>query len=390
MTAFDAIAHLLLEHCGFSKEHVSEKTLHRLAEGRGLSLSGFRDLLRGSRGELEALAEALVVPETYFFRHPESFDAMRDWIARHPRRPVRILCLASSTGEEPYSIVMALLQHGLASHEFSVEAWDLSGPAIVTAKDGIYSANSFRGADLSWRAEHFMSCEEGWRISARIRHLVHFRQGNLFDLHAVSAFDIIFCRNVLIYFSAAQQQRALHGISRALADDGILFLGPAEPPLLPSSEWRLAAYPMSFSCVKRPAAEVPPRPVAAPLRARPPIARRPVPKNKPVPEPAPPSPVRLLDQATALADRGQLTEAKKILQQALVTEPGNPQAHCLMGIVEEASGETAGAEASYRRAIYLNPSHVDALQHMVQLLQRQGRTQAAEQWRRRALKHASS
>jgi chemotaxis protein methyltransferase WspC len=360
-----------------------------MAEGRSLSLSAYRDTLEASRHELDALVQALVVPETYFFRHPESFIAMRDWMANFPRRPVRILCVACSTGEEPYSVAMSLLQAGFARENFSIEAWDLSSKAIAIAIKGVYSSNSFRGTELSWRADHFMPCEGGWRISEQVRHLIKFRCGNLFDLHAVAAFDIVFCRNVLIYFSTARQQQALHGISRALADDGILFLGPAEPPILPVAEWKMTPYSMSFSCVKRPHATLPRRSTASATRIRPAPARRATPRPIPSSDPARVNPGNLLDEANALADRGRLSEAKGVLQKALATEPQNPRAHCLMGIVEEASGEAGLAEASYRKAIYLDPSQIDALQHMVLLLERQGRSQAAEQWRRRARKHAS-
>lgn len=390
MTPLDDIIHLLHEHCGFGKEHVTVSTIRRMAESRALSLNAYRDALRDIPQELEALTEALVVPETYFFRHPESFAAMREWIAHLPRRPVRILSIACSTGEEPYSIVMSLLQNGLTEEDFSVEAWDLSTHAISYAKRGTFSANSFRGADLSWRDDFFRPAGQTWQISDQIKRLVSFRCGNIFELRAASAFDIIFCRNVLIYFSETRQRQALHAISRALAADGILFLGPAEPPSLPAAEWRMTPFSMSFSCMKRP---------HAPARVRPAEVRiKPVPapvKRKPVPSPTPPRPlaqtvpVDLLEQAHALADRGKLPEARKILLQAIAANPENPNAHCLMGIVEEAAGETSQAEASYRKAIYLDPSQLEALQHMVLLLERQGRKQAAEQWRRRANKHAS-
>jgi chemotaxis protein methyltransferase WspC len=181
----------------------------------------------------------------------------------------------------------------------------------------------------------------------------------------------------------------LQGISRALADDGILFLGPAEPPILPAAEWRLAAYPMSFSCVKRPATALPVRPTATRTPKRPHGVKRPAPSVKPSAPSAPPGSSSLLEKATALADSGKLAEAKKVLHQVLVAEPHNPQAHCLMGIVEEAAGEIERAEACYRKAIYLHPAQIDALQHMVLLLERQGRAQAAAQWRRRALKYAT-
>lgn len=390
MIALDDIAHLLHDHCGFGKEHISEPVIKRMAESRALSLNAYRDALRESPHEVKALVEAMVVPETYFFRHPESFAAMRNWILNFPRRPIRILSIACSTGEEPYSIVMSLLQDGLTEEDFSVEAWDLSTHAIGAAAKGFFSANSFRGRDLSWRDIFFTQHEQGWQLCDRVRRLVNFRCGNLFDLHAVSAFDIIFCRNVLIYFSTARQRLALHGISQALADDGILFLGPAEPPSLPVTEWRMTPFSMSFSCVKRPHTPAPIRTAVARTKLRPAPAKRTA-LSQPAPRaPEPTTPIDLLEQANALADRGKLSEAKRILQQALVVSPENPKAYCLLGIVEEAAGETSLAEASYRRAIYLDPSQVDALQHMVLLLERQGRKQAAEQWRRRANKHATS
>jgi len=172
---------------------------------------------------------------------------------------------------------------------------------------------------------------------------------------------------------------------------GIIFVGPAEPPLFIDAGWAPSGYPMSFSCFRREArmtrsperGNVLPRPLAKPKP-------RPLPEPKPGAAPAPVRPAVSLEEAKNLADAGRLDEAQSMLSAALQADPGQAEAHFLQGVVEEARGHLDLAEANYRRAIYLAPSHAEALQHMALLLKAQGRSQAASHLHRRAARHTAS
>ena len=139
-----------------------------------------------SRDELQELVEAVVVPETWFFRDPQAFGAMariamEEWFPIHGSGTLRLLSLPCSTGEEPYTMAMALIDAGLPTDRFRIDAIDISSHALAKARRGIYGGNSFRGQDFAFRERHFEPEERGYRIGERIRAPIRFVQGNLFD-----------------------------------------------------------------------------------------------------------------------------------------------------------------------------------------------------------------
>src|SRR5207249_345639 len=196
--------------------------------------------VRASEAELQELIEAVVVPETWFFRDREAFAALaltvyEDWLGAHPEDDLRLLSLPSSTGEEPYSMAMALLDAGFPANRFRVDAVDISARALARAGHAVYGKNSFRGNELGFRDRHFEATTHGYRLSDAVRRQVQFQQGNLLAagfLPGVESYDVIFCRNVLIYFDRAAQDRALTVLVRLLTPKGVLFVAPSETGLL--------------------------------------------------------------------------------------------------------------------------------------------------------------
>jgi chemotaxis protein methyltransferase WspC len=189
---------------------------------RALGLAGadaYWDALHSMPGERQALIEAVVIPETWFFRDPAAFGAMaREAMARPG--PLRILSLPCSTGEEPYTIAMALLDAGLPAERLRIDAIDISTRALDLARLGLYGRNSFRGADLTFRDRHFTAEGRDWRLRDTVRAPVHFAQGNVIApdfLASAAPYDIIFCRNLLIYFNPATQQRVAGVLSACCA-----------------------------------------------------------------------------------------------------------------------------------------------------------------------------
>ncbi|MEN0108447.1 MAG: protein-glutamate O-methyltransferase CheR, partial [Pseudomonas sp.] len=183
---------------------VIERAVRRcMANVPGRDLDTFWQDLRNSEAELQALIEAVIVPETWFFRYPESFATLARLASRRVlelagTRPLRVLSLPCSTGEEPYSIAMCLLDAGLAPQAFSVDALDISPLSIARATAGHYGRNSFRGETLAFRNRYFSADGTGYAINAAVRQQVRFQAGNLLEpglLAGQQAYDFVFCRN---------------------------------------------------------------------------------------------------------------------------------------------------------------------------------------------------
>lgn len=268
-------------------------------------------LLQGSRDEQQALIEAVIVPETWFFRYPESFATLgklaRQRLAElNNMRALRILSLPCSTGEEPYSIAMALLDAGLKPHQFKVDGMDISPLSVDKARRAVYGKNSFRGQDLQFRDRHFMPEQDGHRVNEYVREQVRWQVGNVLDptlLASEPAFDFVFCRNLLIYFDQSTQKQVFEVLKRLTHVDGVLFIGPAEGSLLGRLGMRSIGIPQSFAFSRHsephPEPLPTPKPVAvpvsqplrsappAPVRNRPFAAVTPLPVTKKLPTPTP-------------------------------------------------------------------------------------------------------
>ena len=202
--------------------------------------------LQQSSDEQQALIEAVIVPETWFFRYPESFTALASLASKRlaelaGARPLRILSLPCSTGEEPYSIAMTLLDAGIGAHAFRVDGMDISPLSISRAEQGLYGRNSFRGSDLEFRQRHFDEAGNGHALHERVRQQVKLQVGNVLD-PALSArqgsYDFVFCRNLLIYFDVPTQKRVFEVLKSLIHEQGVLFIGPAEGSLLKAACWR--------------------------------------------------------------------------------------------------------------------------------------------------------
>ena len=235
------IAALLKEKMGLDAESIGVASVERAVRerlvARGLNdPQAYWEQLVTFEQELQELIEAVVIPETWFFRDPEAFAALvrvvrEEWLAKHAEDVLRILSLPCSTGEEPFSMAMALLDGGLPPPRFHIDAIDISTRAIAWAEQGVYGKNSFRAKDLGFRDRYFEPVERGYRLNDGVRRQVHFRHGNLLSagwLHGAHRYDAIFCRNVLIYFDRATQCRAIEVLGRITHPSGGIVQQPDE------------------------------------------------------------------------------------------------------------------------------------------------------------------
>jgi chemotaxis protein methyltransferase CheR len=184
------------------------------------------------------VTEAMTTNESFFFRDKTPFDHFRDTMlpalmtARAASRRLRIWCAAASTGQEPYSLAISMAELGakLSGWRVEIVGTDLSNDVLEKARAGVYTQFEVqRGLPIQLLLKYFEQSGETWRISAAMRSQVQFKQLNLLeDFRGLGTFDIIFCRNVLIYFDNETKTSVLQRASKQLAPDGFLVLGAAE------------------------------------------------------------------------------------------------------------------------------------------------------------------
>jgi chemotaxis protein methyltransferase CheR len=242
---YEFLRKLLKERSGLDlspdKQYLVESRLVPLA--RKASLAGISELVQkmkagGAEALIAEVVEAMTTNETFFFRDKTPFDHLKDTMlpallqARAARRTLRIWCAASSTGQEPYSIAMCLKEAGsaLAGWRVEIVATDLSQGVLEKSKAGIFSQFEVqRGLPIQMLVKHFTQAGELWQLNADIRAMVQHRQLNLLqDFSHLGTFDVIFCRNVLIYFDQEAKAGIFDRLARAIEPDGVLTLGAAE------------------------------------------------------------------------------------------------------------------------------------------------------------------
>ena len=431
--------------------------------------ASYIDLIRNSHEELEELVELIVVPETWFFRDEKPFLCLQkyvkeEWTPSCPCAPIKILSLPCSSGEEPYTIAMALLDIGLNPEQMQIEAFDISRQALEKAQRGIYNLNSFRSRDMSFRDRYFRMTDEGYVLDEKVRRCVTFARGNmLMPGFAIGKgpYDAVFFRNLMIYLAPKQQDESMAVIDKLLSPSGVLFVGHAESLQALNRGYSPVRYPFGFAyrrssqCGDRsappppfagnaailaaiPAGGMPALPGGERLRqctmqnhsaslttrqlpqddktsvgrgvgpmegggskglryseraearasetrftspaikspSLPRIDRRPPPLPLPVADP--------LALAFEMADMGRTEDAHKLCEASLATHPPKADAYYLLGLLQKTHGFAVEAEISLRKAVYLQPDHVQALAHLALAAEERGDLKAAELFQQRA------
>ncbi|MFS2199869.1 CheR family methyltransferase [Pseudomonas sp. Pseusp3] len=404
----------LKERIGLDVTSVGPAIIERAVRQRSIasqapSADEYWRTLQGSRDEQQALIEAVIVPETWFFRYPESFATLAKLASKrlveiNNLRALRILSLPCSTGEEPYSIAMALLDAGLQPHQFKVDGMDVSPLSVEKARRALYGKNSFRGDDIAFRDRHFMAEGDGYRLNPRVQEQVRLQVGNLLDpalLAGEPPFDFVFCRNLLIYFDQATQKQVFEVLKSLTHVDGVLFIGPAEGGLLGRLGMRSIGIAQSFAFSRQgtsdpepfPAYVPAPLPVPQPLRTPPPAPVRSRPFASVVPLAAAPKAsgtdtAVLLANIAALANEGKSAEARAACESYLRSHEPVAQVFYWLGLLSDVAGNVLEAQGFYRKALYLEPQYPDALMHLAALLQAQGDAAGARRLQARAVRSA--
>lgn len=409
----NAIETLLHQSMGLHSATVGSNTVHRAISARMRmcnvqSPADYLALIEHSRTELEALTEAVVVPETWFFRDHNPFVAFSNWITENrdnftSESPLQILSVPCSTGEEPYTLAMCLKDCNIAFECAQIDAFDISRKSLEKAKTALYGNNSFRGDNLLYRSRHFSPAGSNFRVNDDIVKRVRFQRGNLLDIEFTTRqkkYGVIFCRNLLIYFDRATQHLAIDRLSDALQPNGVLFVGHSETSLLKGRPFSALEHARCFGFRKElvlPSKANDPRPQRSAragsvgCRSNQTTQARQV---RPFALSADPKPAtqhdsadtagQLIQKAFSLANEGHLNEAAELCNLLIKQRDSQADAHYLLGVVREAAGNTTEAQQLFRKAVYLDPAHAKALTHLSIIASRTGDEQSAQRLRDRA------
>lgn len=420
--SLERLAEVLAQSTGFDTDSVGRGGLLAALSGRvdiedagAVALFAER-VAQDSEARASLLAD-LLVHETSFFRYPGSFAFLAEEVRRRLAsgvRVVRILSAPCSSGQEPASVVMALLEAGVDRAAFTVDALDLSAAVVARARAGVYTAGEARSLSPARRARFARVVGSGIALLPEVVGPVRYRQGDLLDpasLEGLGPYDLVLCRNLLIYLTPEAREHIVRVLERLMAADGLLMLGHAE--VAPSRPLGLVpvgppdAYVVAEAVtaaeregVSRVGAPRPPAPGSA-RPARGPLLRPAVPPARPRP-PAPLSrpvlkaPARgvagapdaagdsVLVRARKLGQDGQVEQALALLAEAEGTRTPTPDELHLAAVLTRALDRPEETRRALTRALYLDPRHAPSLRLSALVASEEGDRDAARRFEGRA------
>lgn len=400
MNTKEEILRILAQRIGLDPYALGPRTLdaalRRRMHATGVNgLDSYLRAMRNSPDELGSLVDEIIVPETWFFRDIAPFDFLERWVRteflkRHGGRRLRALSAGSSTGEEAYSIAATLLSTGLKPEQVDVLGVDICRRSLEAARRGLYRKRIVR-PEMAGQYRRFFRRRNGEvEVTDELKSCVRFRHANLIDkglLAGEDAFDVILCRNVLIYHSAEARNQVFRAFARLLATDGLLLVGHAEPLRVPRNLFEPAGPPGAFAFRRARAST---QPSLAPARREP---RRELPRiewrTATVTDGGLGARADSVAAARRLADRGMLEEAAGICEAEIRRAPA-AEAYCLLGTIRRAEGRDIEARAAFEKAVYLDSTHPEALQQLALLAERDGDRRMAGLYRERVRRAAST
>jgi chemotaxis protein methyltransferase CheR len=389
--AYSRLKNHLIAQTGLAFYADRDKQLSELIGGR-LSDLGLRNctsygkfLADGQKGaaETEILIAQLTIGETYFFRDPEAFAAIRNVILpdimerKQASRQLSIWSAGCATGAEPYSLAILLMDElagRLDGWQIAIHATDLNRGYLTRAAEGKFRASALRSLSDEMKSACFSKEGQVWSIHPRYKQWISFQQMNLVQRAAGTSFDLILCRNVMIYFAPEVNRRLVGRLHQSLDDGGWLVVGAAEHNLENYQAFRTVDGPGTKLYQKK----------ALVGQALVPAASR-LPGFGPVPGVSTPErSVGMSACATPdveglrqLVDRGHWREAAEVGQNMLTRDRLNPEIHFYRAMVFENLGSIEQAEQSLRHAIYLDRKFALAHYHLGLALKRDGQVHAS-------------
>ena len=418
--AFKSIVRLIKDTMGFEAESVGKDVVERgialrMKECQIESDQEYLSLVKNSDDERQHLINQITVPETWFFRDHEPFHMLSDFVSRvwvhEDGKPLRVLSIPCSTGEEPYTIAMVMAEAGMPEGSFVVDGVDINTGVIECAERGVYTQNSFRADDLAFRDKYFDKQDNSYVLSDEIKSSVSFFHQNVMDYDFMKGrgpYHVVFCRNMLIYFNIENKYKVLKKVHGLMCPDGLLFLGHAETGRIDHKLFDTMKHPGAFAYRWRdPFITAKTEKTATKVKTPQVVSATAFGKNKPFSsntssykEPPPENlatenssgieclqenvvEVRELQHIQDIADKGELEKAAENCNDYILANPYSAKGYCLLGVIQLANNDGAAIE-SFRKALYLDPNHYQSLVHLSILSEEDGNQKAAENYRARA------
>lgn len=391
-----ALEKMVRERTGIDPESLGPNAFrtaiaNRMTATQAATHSAYAERIRSDATEWDALVNALVVPESWFFRGGRAlFDVLARGLmekADRTREPARALCVPCGIGEEPYSLAIALHELGASAKAVQIEGWDLSPVHVARTEAARFSSFSFRHTEDAFRERYFEATPPNqWTLKPEMRSRVRTRRVNLADDSAerdVPPFDLILCRNVFIYLTPDAQRRAMANLDRWLKPDGRLCLGHAEADRLPAKQF-VSEGPIRLLIFERASAETRVSPIARKSTSTPHLTPRvevqpkvanltlPIPKRRSSTSVPAISPTDLLANVRDLANRGRLDEALAACSQLVNPHQPSAEVFGLLGVIHLARGQSQDAFNAFTRSLYLDPNHAESLEHLAVLCEQRG------------------
>lgn len=381
------------ERLGLASELLATPGLDRWIEDRATVLeidsATYVDRLMQDESERRRFASQIAVPESWLGRYPASMDVVRDLAARVAGGGgvLRVISLGCAAGQELFSVLLSAREAGLPDRRMRLHGVDRNSDAIAQARAGLLPSLAVR-ADLpeAWRA-YFTRMPEGWQVADDLQAAVSFHEADLLHdempIEAGGA-DLVLCRNVLIYLDPDARRRLVQRAATLLAPGGLLLTGHADPPSDLREAFRPLDHAGAFAWRGVTAEDVMP---AAPSPPRRRISRAApmVPDTSDQPVTSQPASIdrTVLAEIRRLADAGELGVARLRAESLAAERTPDAALESLLGEIASAEGRLDEARGHWRRALYLDADHADALVHLTLLSESQGDSDAAAGYRRR-------
>lgn len=370
--SLEAIKELLCQKMGLDVATIGDSSLkhaleHRLALSQRDSLQSYFRLLNVERKELDALIEDIVVPETWFYRNTTPFTAFVELVRQLQKQrlgqkaPLQILSVPCSTGEEPYSLALALVEAGISLQHIQITGLDISRAAIEVAKTAAYRKNALRELPEDLQRKYFEHKAGRYCLLPEIKQHVRFEQGNVI-IHSLGPtpgyYHIVFCRNLLIYFNEVTRNRLYLKIHQALTKGGYLFVGHAEAAGVDKKRFKSALDPKAYAFIKQHVLDTD---ISKPAQE--------AVKSAPAPMATGQS-IISLNFVEQLIDKGDDARAEHLLSQYLQMQPDSAEAHYLQGKRLFVANQFKVAETALKKSLYLKPDHVPSLNLLIQIAEK--------------------
>ena len=403
---------IVKEKIGLDSSTIGDSTIEKIIQQRmhKCQIDDFEKyyhLVNDNREELSELLEVVVIPETWFFRDIRPFEIIykkiKQQISENRSGIFKILSIPSSTGEEPYSLAMYLIDKGIDAARFTIDAVDISSRALQCAEQGVYGNNSFRGKHYpEYQQRHFNKEGDFYKIKSNISNEVKFYRLNILQGEPTLElkFDYILCRNLLIYFDIPTKLIAFKNLSRFLKDNGYLFIGHSEFGSVPDELFQNTGFENAFALIKpchpnykNKETAKNPKPISSPPKKQKPTTRSfkqkkafesLIKKDEVTNSEEKNNTVDILKKIRKLADSANHDEAEKICQQLINSNGEDAESLYLLGLISSSRNNKKAAESLFRKSLFLDPKHYESLIHLSLLLQETGDYKNSELLKRRA------